>query len=501
MRLIRLIFALLATASVPARADWQRVDTEHFTVYADTRPDKARDYALELERFDMLARHVFALGDREPGMKLTVFALDTDGQVRAVFGDNSGNVGGFYVPAAGGALAVVPRATGSIQTGEIVLRHEYAHHLMMQYFPSTYPIWYVEGFADFLSTASFDKQDFASLGTPPAARWMAARNGPQMPLERLLTANRGTLKGPQTSALYAEGWMLTHYLSVSGERPGQLSRYLDLLAGGRPNRDAATEAFGPLDQLQNDYDRYREQSRLNYFHIAQPFVYRGAATVTALDAAGQQTIRERIALMRGVPRERRLALATELERAAAQFPDNAETFAMLAQARLLLGEHDAAKAAADKALALDPDLGRAALWRALAEAARLQKAGNRDTEAWKAARADIIRANRAAPNDPLPLYENFRIYTRLGLEPSATAKQGLARAYQLLPQHVGVRFTYARLLARASKPDAAITLLQPLANNPHGGNASEDAARMIEALRARQPVPDPPSETPGADED
>lgn len=497
MRLIGLLFVLFGAVALPAHAEWQRVDTEHFTVYADTRADKARDYALELERFDMLARHVFALGNREAGLKLTVFALNTEGQVRAVFGDKSRNVGGFYVPGAGGALAVVPRATGSEQTGEIVLRHEYAHHLMMQYFPSTYPIWYVEGFADFLSTASFDKQDFASLGTPPVTRWKTAREGPQMPIERLLTSGRGSSQG----SLYAQGWMLTHYLSVSGERNGQLTRYLDLLAAGRASEEAAVTAFGPIDQLQRDYDRYRMQSRLNYFHITQPFVYRGTARVTELDPAGQATIRERIALMRGVPGDRRLALATGLEQASARFPNSAETFAMLAQARLLLGDYSQAKAAADKALALDPALGRAALWRGLAEAAALQKAGNRDAEAWKAARADIIRANRAAPGDPLPLYENFRIYVRLGLQPSPTAKQGLARAYELLPQHVGIRFTYARLLAREGKLDDAILLLQPIANNPHGGTAAEDAARMIAALRARQPVPDPALDTPDTDED
>lgn len=497
MRLIRLMIMALIAAALPAHAEWQRADTEHFTVYSDTSADKARDYALELERYDMLARHVFSLGNREAGMKLTVFALNSDGQVRAVYGDNSGNVGGFYSAAAGGALAVVPRTTGSIQSGDIVLRHEYAHHLMMQYFPSTYPIWYVEGFADFLSTVSFDKQDFASLGTPPLARWKAVRYGPQMPIDRLLSAGRGSSRG----SLYAQGWLLTHYLTVSGERNGQLSRYLELLAKGRPNQEAAVEAFGPIARLQSDYSRYRTQPRLNYFHIAQPFVYRGTATVTELDPAGQATIRERIALMRGVPGNRRLALATGLEQAAARFPNSAETFAMLAQAQLLLGEHDAAKAAADKALALDPDLGRAALWRALAEAARLQKAGNRDTEAWKAARADIIRANRASPNDPLPLYENFRIYTRLGMTPSDTARQGLARAYELVPQHVGVRFTYARMLANEKKPDAAIALLLPIANNPHGGGASEDAARVIAALRAGQPVPEPPTATPDKDED
>jgi len=486
------LLPLLIAVGAPAQAEWQRAESAHFTIYADAKPAWVRDYALDLERFDMLARYLFGLEGRDVGMKLTIYVLDTSGDVRSAYGDNAGNVGGFYVAAAGGAMAVVPRATGGIQSSDIVLRHEYAHHLMMQYFPAAYPLWYVEGFADFLSTARFDGHDFADLGTPPPARWLAATRGNRLGIAKLLDAQPDRLNDFQRGALYAEGWLLTHYLTVSGERKGQIENYLALINAGRPQAETATTAFGPLDRLQADFDRYRKQSRLNYFHLAKPFVYADSVTVAALDAAGQDTIRERLALARGVPAEQRLALAVALERAAARYPESAETLAMLAQARLALDDYDAADAAADKAMALDPKLARAALWRGLADTGRLRKAGNHDATAWKAARAFIVRANRAAPDDALPLYENYRIYRWLGMAPSQTAQDGLARAWQLLPQHVGIRIDYARLLAKTGKRDAAIVLLMPLANAPHRSEAAEAATRMIVAIRAGQVPEDAP---------
>ena len=59
-----------------------------------------------------------------------------------------------------GAIAVVPRNTGTdgVFTGQLVLFHEYAHHFMLQYAPAAYPAWYVEGFAEVVSTASFERK-------------------------------------------------------------------------------------------------------------------------------------------------------------------------------------------------------------------------------------------------------------------------------------------------------------------------------------------------------
>lgn len=491
MRIVILLLSLLAMVSAPARAAWQRATSEHFTVYADASEQWVRDYVLELERFDMLARQVFRLKERPAGMRLTVFVMNTLGEVRAVHGAGS-NVGGFYAAGSGGAMMVVPQETRNPQAADTVLRHEYAHHLMMQYFPVAYPGWYVEGFADFLSTASFDKRDAPSLGAPPVARLMTLKNSVSLGIERVLTTNvEDQLEGRQRSAFYAESWLLTHYLSVSPERPGQLQNFLALLNGGKAPLDAAREAFGDLARLESDVSRYRREAKFNYYHLDQPFRYAGSVSVEALDPAAAATMRERIALTRGGADEKSAPLIASLEAALAKDPKSADTLALLARANLNMRRNDAAEAAADKALAIAPNHSRAAMWKALAMMGRLRDAGNKDAEAWKAVRRVILQANKADPNDPVPLRENYRIYRLIGLAPSPTAKQGLAQAYNLLPQNVSLRFEYAQLLTMEGQYDSAIALLRPTANAPHAPQAAAAAKRMIgnvEKAKASQAI-------------
>ena len=52
-------------------------------------------------------------------------------------------VAGFYAARDEDIFAVALRGG----MGDDVLLHEYAHHFMMQNFASTYPAWFVEGFA------------------------------------------------------------------------------------------------------------------------------------------------------------------------------------------------------------------------------------------------------------------------------------------------------------------------------------------------------------------
>lgn len=506
--MLRLFALLLLFATTPVQAAWQRASTEHFVIYADASPDWVSDYARDMERFDLLARTVFNLQDRSAGMKLTIFVVGTTSDVQRIHGVPGANVGGFYVPGFGGAIAVVPRATQGAQTSDVVLRHEYAHHLMMQYFAGSYPAWYIEGFADFLSTATFDDGK-ATLGQPPPNRWLAIRGGARIGLKRLLALG-GDLNRSETRALYAEGWMFTHYLMTDTARRAQLSRYLDLIAEGRTSIAAAGEAFGDLNALERAFASYSRQSRLSYFPIAKSFTYAGPLETTALDDGERRTVTERIAVMRGIRPQDRTRLVSEIADAAARAPQSASTWTLLAQAELQAQNLAAAEAAADKALAIQPNLSRALLWKGMAIVGRLRAANDRDAAKWRAARGYIIRANRADPGDALPLYQNYLTYRYTGQEPNQTARDGLLLAHQLLPQQRGIRFTLVRDLAERGESEAAIALLRPIANSPHGKRAAANAARQIARIEAAKAAgqkaalpeaAEPPPEAEGGDDD
>ena len=58
--------AALALAA-PASAAWQKTSSAHFVIYADESPDKLREFATRLEKFDKAVRHVRGMTDPPMG--------------------------------------------------------------------------------------------------------------------------------------------------------------------------------------------------------------------------------------------------------------------------------------------------------------------------------------------------------------------------------------------------------------------------------------------------
>ncbi|MGQ3111317.1 MAG: hypothetical protein ACT6RD_02395, partial [Brevundimonas sp.] len=99
------------------------------------------------------------------------------------------------------------------------------------------------------------------------------------------------------------------------------------------------------------------------------------------------------------------------------------------------------------------------------------------------ARAFLGRAMNADPND-------YRIYLALGRSrrtaegyPDDNDLATWALAAQLAPQVAAVRWEAAEAFSRAGQNEAAIALLIPLANDPHGGPGAARARQRLQQLR------------------
>src|SRR5690606_867912 len=164
--ILRVVLILLAVlAPVPAAAqEWWEAETDNFVVKSQGNREEVRAFALDLERFDATLRIFQGLpvGNRYPGrsQKLTVYRL----------GDNSGTgflagseePGAFYIARAGNSAAFLPRDDSA--EADTAFRHEYAHYFMSQNFPASYPIWYVEGFAQVMATARSNFDNSVNVG-------------------------------------------------------------------------------------------------------------------------------------------------------------------------------------------------------------------------------------------------------------------------------------------------------------------------------------------------
>ncbi len=301
---IALAASLFATGSA-SQASWYQASSKHFVIYANENPKELADFSGRLERFDQAVRFLRGMDDPPVGdaNRLTLFVMPSvDAVQKLMNGDRF--VEGFYTGRASGSFAFVPRATGGERVGELnadtIFFHEYSHHLMFQDIDKPLPQWVVEGFAEFMSTARFEKNGDIGIGIPAYHRAAGLMMGVQLPLEEMLSGNYSKLKPDQRESLYGRGWLLVHYLTFEKSRTGQLDRYVELLSKGTPPLDAAQTAFGDLKQLDKDLRSYLDRSTMSYLRLSASKFHAEPVDVRPLSEGGGKVILLRAQSKRGV---------------------------------------------------------------------------------------------------------------------------------------------------------------------------------------------------------
>lgn len=475
-----LAICLLLFSPTDAFGAWYRVETPKFIFYG-TSVKSLKEDALRLERYDTFLRSLLHIPADAVAGKLSVYRLARRTDVVNLHVYQNKDAAGFYDANESGVISVVS-ASGEDEWQDIVLFHEYAHHLMLQYFPVAYPAWYVEGYAEFLSTVRFEG-DRVQFGLPAQHRAEQLFLDQTIPIQTLLTASVQDLKKSQTGNFYGRAWLLTHLLQIPKTRAGQLKAYLQALNAGTPALEAAQQAFGDLAVLHRDMERYLNAHNLSYLSLLFPAPSGVSLSVTTMPPGFGTTVMDRIRLRRGTKPEEREGIAQRLRAAAAANASDPQVWALLAEAELDAEHDEAAIAAADKAIALDPKISRALLWRGLAMMHRLETSSTNTAADWKAARGWVVRANRADTEDPLPLFEFYRSFKRSGETPPPISVDGLAKATALLPQVDSFRLAYVYELAKQARYLDAASYLRPIANAPHGGAEAIYAQKLIIALR------------------
>jgi cytochrome c-type biogenesis protein CcmH/NrfG len=99
---------------------------------------------------------------------------------------------------------------------------------------------------------------------------------------------------------------------------------------------------------------------------------------------------------------------------------------------------------------------------------------------WRAIRSLIVKANRASPNNPYPLWAYYRWHAKSGTPVTPTAIDGLRRALELAPQVVDLRFALAQQEFKDGHDAAARDALLPLLNDPHSAKLRAAAQAMLD---------------------
>jgi hypothetical protein len=509
---MRILFAaiFLLFASPAFAATWHEAETAHFRIASAGDEKELRRLAERLEYFHTLLRLATGVSESgHPVVKVRVYLVDSVEDVKRLFGDMRSDVAGFYTPREDGAIAVVPRSTGDgIFTGQLVLFHEYSHHYMLQYSPMAYPAWYVEGFAEIASTASFERKGSITYGKAASHRQYELMDGMSYPAGKMLDGSYliDNKKGRGWS--YGDAWTLTHYLTFSDKRHGQFRAYLNAINAGKKMSEAAT-VFGNLADLQHEVNLYLSGRSFPYRAVPIPEGAAGPITIRTMSGAEAAMIdmaveferRTELPIKGDDPKlddpkgdfDKRLADAkqaraewiTKVEAMAGRYPAETAGWLMLADARCAAEEYAACTAAAERALAIEPGNERAQVRKA---EAMIRAARDLPDDQRKArvtiAQEMLLKANAADPNDPLALLWFYNSYGAMGKRADADGLDALIAVVQLIPQQYGPRLTLAgELMQRGRMRDAGF-VLRPLAYSPHESTASRRARKMLDQVEA-----------------
>ena len=489
--LLVLLLALFAQLLIvaPASAKWLRAETKNFVIYSSGSNKELQDFGANLERFDALMRLKFSIeADTNPN-KLTVYFLSSQEDVASLAATTIKNAAGFYSPRKEGTFAVANREKSSSLfnlDGMTVLFHEYAHHFMFRNFSYAYPAWYVEGFAEYYSTAEFKKDGNWNLGKPAYHRAAGLILAQKLPITRILFGDATNLNAEQVDVFYGRSWLLVHMLSSKPEYKGKLIAYFAAIQNGKSEQDAAVEIFGDLKALDKALDIYLN-GKLVFWSSKSPLNVDTTMSVIELDPLASQLIGLHLKRLEGKDPAKTLASLRALAQAN---PARADIWYELAMAERVTAENasktdvelaeKASEAAVDKALAADPKHARANILKADILFKRLRDAGDDNPAHWSKARGYVVTANAVAVDDPLVLLEWYESFTMQGRAPSATAHAALAKAFELEPEVTEVRVKYALDLAQQGKFDDAIHLVEFLAHDPHN---SAQGKRLLEELQ------------------
>jgi len=494
---VRRLIPLLASvflAATPAHAEWWEAKTEHFVIYAQDSERSTKEFATKLESYDHALRSLQAT-KFDPvtadWQRVTIYRSgDLDYMERLAHGP----AGGFYVPQMNPVEftpvhgeksktdSIIKRDSRTDLDPQSVLFHEYAHHFMFQYFPAAYPTWYREAFAETVATIDLHPDGSFHVGNPPQYRSDALFNQMLTVTPQSLLASTAKPDFEDFFGWYTVGWLVNHYLTFSGNRAGQLQTYLRLVNGGMNSAPAARQAFGDLDKLASEIQKYKHSGRLGGADVVPGTKANPQVTLRRLGPDEEAVMKSVIRTRSGPTKSEERGVAGDVRDLARQYPNSLQVYLELAKAEFDVENYDAAEAAADRAIQIDPESVEALIDKSEV----LLERGKTDKKYLPEARVWVAKAHDLDPQNPEPLFVNYQTYFYEGEAIPETALIGLEQSFMRARQDYNVRLVLGRQLLGENKGSLAREILIPMALDPHQSKGQKDMREVIDLIDANK---------------
>ncbi len=249
--------------------DWRVAQVGSIQVLTNTDPEIAERHLRKLSRFLQLAEIV---GDhRLPPYPIKLHLFDS---IRDYAHYTGGVTAGHVIPGFG--TFYISLTTDFPEHTTSTLFHEVVHLLLMNNPGEQFPVWFHEGYAEYLSSAVL-RPGVASLGRVLPIRSESMRQHGKTTLREMLRT-RTPLSLPMNRMLsyYADSWGFVHFAMTSANASTlepQLRAFVRALSNGESVNQAFPKAFGmSIEAMQLRYDRHRTRlyndSDVLYRHYA-----------------------------------------------------------------------------------------------------------------------------------------------------------------------------------------------------------------------------------------
>jgi hypothetical protein len=475
-------------ASAHAAENWVRAESEHFVIASSTTEAKTVSYVQKLEAFHSLTNMLLGGAGGAVQAKFQIYLLDDPEQMKVVRPNFADNVSGVYFHCSEGSIAYA-KAPGYSQQEEnlTTLFHEYAHHVTFQHARTYYPAWFIEGFAEYLSTA-YPARGSISIGETSTMRNYTLGTENWIGFDKILDP-KFRIDGdkdadPRTMwRFYAQSWLLAHYMLSDPARTKALYAYFTAVGGGAEPISGWESATGiKIDTLQRVLQRYRE----NMFFMNVPLADypESSIRVTRLPKGSEQYVLKASLLTTCPTWEYGKVLLAGIATQKTALAGDPQYRLELAKAQLLFGELGEAETALTEIQAARPDdfeanylMGRVRY----AQAERLDGAAK--SERMDQARTFFITAYRAKKLDAPNLYYLARSFGNKPDYPDANVLNAADSAHYLAPAVWEYAFFDFWVNLHNNRRDKAAAVLAPLGNDPHNPGQAARVQKALEAIK------------------
>ncbi len=245
---------------------WVQLHSTHFVVITNAGDKQARHVAAQLETMAAVFTSLLPKADAETVSPIIVFALKDEKSFNALepasaLGKNKLGLAGVFLQEFNKNYILIRLDVGGDHKFATVY-HEYTHYLLRH--NTEIPLWLNEGLAEFYQNSEI-KSDYANIGDASPDDILYLRQEHLLPLPVLLAVDHSSpyyhdeKKG---SMFYSESWALTHYLFMNdiANHSHHLTEYLIETSKGADPVGAAGKAFGDLNKLQDELERYVSHS-------------------------------------------------------------------------------------------------------------------------------------------------------------------------------------------------------------------------------------------------